>query len=206
MSGKISGNGAKTPAASAKAEKRQIRRAKIGYWAKMKGITQSPPRVRISEIAWSWVGAFIGIAAVAYANYNLITATDLVMVIGSFGATAVLLYGAIKSPLAQPRNCLGGHLISALIGVTCYKLFHTHMWLASAFAVATAIAAMHATKTLHPPGGATALIAVIGSNKIHNLGYLYAVVPVGLGAIIMLVVALLVNNIPSSRRYPEFWI
>lgn len=199
MRDKISGNVPKTPAAFAKAEK-------TGYWAKMKGITQSPPRVRIAEIAWSWIGAFIGIATVAYANHNLLDETDLVMVIGSFGATAVLVYGAIKSPLAQPRNCLGGHLISALIGVTCYKLFHNHMWLASALAVATAIAAMHATKTLHPPGGATALIAVIGSNKIHNLGYLYAVIPVGLGALIMLVVALLVNNIPSSRRYPEFWI
>jgi CBS-domain-containing membrane protein len=65
---------------------------------------------------------------------------------------------------------------------------------------------MHATKTLHPPGGATALIAVIGSEKIHNLGYFYAFIPVGGGALIMLIVALLVNNIPKSRRYPEFWL
>jgi len=65
---------------------------------------------------------------------------------------------------------------------------------------------MHATKTLHPPGGATALIAVIGSNKIHNLGYLYAFIPVGLGALIMLLVALLVNNVTKTRKYPEFWI
>jgi len=79
------------------------------------------------------------------------------------------------------------------------------MWVASSVAVATAIAVMHATKTLHPPGGATSLIAVIGSEKIHNLGYLYAIIPAGLGAIIMLIVALLVNNIPKSRRYPEFW-
>lgn len=80
------------------------------------------------------------------------------------------------------------------------------MWIASSIAVATAIAAMHATKTLHPPGGATALIAVIGSEKIHNLGYIYAIMPAGIGAVIMLVVALLVNNIPKSRQYPEFWI
>jgi CBS-domain-containing membrane protein len=80
------------------------------------------------------------------------------------------------------------------------------MWLAGAVAVATAIAFMHATKTLHPPGGATALIAVIGSEKIHDLGYLYAVIPAGLGAVIMLIIALLVNNIPRTRRYPEFWV
>jgi CBS-domain-containing membrane protein len=64
---------------------------------------------------------------------------------------------------------------------------------------------MHLTKTLHPPGGATALIAVIGSEKIYALGYLYAIFPAGAGACIMLVVALLVNNIPKTRRYPEFW-
>jgi CBS-domain-containing membrane protein len=79
------------------------------------------------------------------------------------------------------------------------------MWLASAVAVAKAIAVMHLTKTLHPPGGASALIAVIGSDQIHALGYLYALVPAGSGAIIMLIVALVVNNIPKSRYYPEFW-
>ena len=177
-----------------------------GYFSKMKGTAKSPPGVGFSEIAWSWLGAFLGIAAVSYINYNVIENTDLVMVIGSFGASAVLIYGAVKSPLAQPRNLMGGHIISALIGVTCYRLFPSQMWLAASLAVATAIAVMHATKTLHPPGGATALIAVIGSNKIHALGYLYAVLPVGLGAFIMLIVALLINNIPKNRRYPDFWI
>ena len=177
-----------------------------GYFSKMKGITKSPPRVSLPEIVWSWIGAFLGIAAVSYINYNIIEDTDLVMVIGSFGASAVLIYGAVKSPLAQPRNLIGGHIISAVIGVTCYKMFPSQLWLASSLAVATAIAVMHVTKTLHPPGGATALIAVIGGTKIHNLGYLYAIIPVGLGAIIMLVVALLVNNIPKSRRYPDFWV
>ena len=92
--------------------------------------------------------------------------------------------------MAQPRNLMGGHIISAIIGVATYKIFHNHMWLAASVAVATAIAAMHATKTLHPPGGATSLIAVIGSQKIHNLGFLYVVIPAGLGAAIMLAVAL----------------
>ena len=172
----------------------------------MKGTTKSPPMVSFSEIGWSWIGAFLGIAAVAYINFNIIEGTDLVMVIGSFGASAVLIYGAVKSPLAQPRNLIGGHIISAVVGVTCYKVFPSQMWLASSLAVATAIAIMHATKTLHPPGGATALIAVIGSNKIHSLGDLYAIIPAGLGAVIMLVVALLVNNIPKGRRYPDFWV
>lgn len=176
------------------------------YIKKMKGTTQSPPAVSFSEIIWSWIGAFLGIALVALINYNIFNETDLVMIIGSFGASAVLIYGAIRSPLAQPRNLIGGHVISAVIGVTTYNLLNSHMWLASSIAVATAIAVMHATKTLHPPGGATALIAVIGSQEIHNLGYFYAIIPAGMGAMIMLVVALLINNIPKSRSYPEFWI
>ena len=172
----------------------------------MKGTTKSPPAVGLSEIIWSWIGSFLGIAAVAALNYRLVDKTDLVMIIGSFGASAVLIYGAIRSPLAQPRNLIGGHLISAAIGVTTYKLLPTPLWLASPIAVATAIGVMHATKTLHPPGGATALIAVIGSQKIHDLGYLYVLMPAGVGPFIMLAVALLVNNIPRNRRYPEFWL
>jgi len=176
------------------------------YFRKMKGTTTSPPRVSVVEIAWSWVGAFLGIAAVAYLHYGWVGRTDLVMIIGSFGASAVLAYGAIRSPLAQPRNLVGGHVISAAIGVTFFQLLGASPWLAAAVAVATAIAAMHATKTLHPPGGATALIAVIGSDRIHALGFLYVLVPVAAGALVMLLVALIVNNIPASRRYPEFWV
>jgi CBS-domain-containing membrane protein len=176
------------------------------YLNKMRGSSKSPPMVSLFEIIWSWVGAFLGIAAVAYIHYHILEKTDMIMVIGSFGASAVLIYGAIKSPLAQPRNLIGGHVFSAIIGVTSYQLLHSSMWLAGAVAVATAIAFMHATKTLHPPGGATALIAVIGSEKIHDLGYLYAVIPAGLGAVIMLIIALMVNNIPRTRRYPEFWV
>lgn len=175
------------------------------YLSKMKGGSQSPPRVSLSEMAWSWIGAFLGIAPVALLNDTLFSQGDLVFIIGSFGASAVLIYGAVRSPLAQPRNLVGGHLVSAVIGVISYKLFYPYPWLASSLAVATAIVVMHATRTLHPPGGATALIAVIGSEKIHELGFLYVFVPVGAGVMIMLLVALIINNLAKSRRYPEFW-
>ncbi|MBU0680790.1 MAG: HPP family protein [Proteobacteria bacterium] len=177
-----------------------------GYFRKMKGVTKSPPMVSPAEIVWSWIGAFLGIAAVAGIHYHLLGETALIMVIGSFGASAVLIYGSLKSPFAQPRNLIGGHVISAVIGVACYQIFTPFMLLAAAVAVATAIAAMHATKTLHPPGGATALIAVIGGDQITQLGYLYAVIPVGSGALIMLLIALIVNNIPRTRSYPKFWV
>ncbi len=176
------------------------------YFGKMTGLTQSPPRVSGAEVFWSWLGSFLGIAAVAYLNDGWLEATDLVLIIGSFGASAVLIYGAIKSPLAQPRHLIGGHILSALIGVTAWKLLFFQPWLAAALAVSVAIAVMHLTKTLHPPGGATALIAVIGGPKIHQMGYLYVLMPVAAGALIMLAVALLVNNLAAARRYPEYWI
>lgn len=178
----------------------------MSYFSKMKGTTKSPPGVSLREIALSWLGAFIGMAAVALVESQMLQGADLVLMFGPFGASAVLVYGAIKSPLAQPRNLVGGHIISAVIGVAAFKIFQGQPALAAATAVATAIAVMHATKTLHPPGGATALIAVIGGEKVHSLGFLYAVTPVGAGALILLIVALLFNNIPKTRKYPQFWL
>jgi CBS-domain-containing membrane protein len=176
------------------------------YFEKMKGTTKSPPRVSAVEIIWSWIGGFLGIGFISFMNYHVFEKVDVLMIVGSFGASAVLIYGAIKSPLAQPRNLVGGHIFSALVGVASQQLFHPYLWLAAGLAVATAIAVMHWTKTLHPPGGATALIAVIGGEKIHNLGFMYALFPVGGGVLIMLIIALLVNNIPKNRKYPEFWV
>lgn len=176
------------------------------YWRKMRGTTRgSPPRVSNEEILLSWLGAFVAIGALGGLGQTFLEGADLGLMIGSFGASAVLLFGAVRSPLAQPRNLMGGHLLSALIGVVCWKCFYFAPWLAAALAVASAIAVMHATRTLHPPGGATALIAVIGSSEIHSLGFWYVLVPATLGPLIMLVIALLVNNLPRSRRYPEIW-
>ena len=177
----------------------------MNYLHKMKGSGQSPPKVGLLEVFWSWVGSFLGIATVSLIHYKLLDQTSLMMIIGSFGASAVLIYGAIRSPLAQPRNLLGGHILSAIIGVTAFQWLGAEPWLAAAVAVSTSIAVMHLTKTLHPPGGATALIAVIGSGTVHNLGYLYVLMPAALGAGVMLIIALIVNNIPKSRKYPEFW-
>jgi CBS-domain-containing membrane protein len=177
-----------------------------GYFKKMRGTPQgSPPRVGNTEILWSWIGGFLGIAAIAWVGRLVFEGLDLTLMIGSFGASAVLVFGAVRSPLAQPRNVIGGHALSALVGVAAWKLLQADPWLAQAVAVATAIALMHATRTLHPPGGATALIAVIGSAEIHRLGFLYVLVPATVGPLILVAVGLLVNNIPASRRYPEFW-
>lgn len=178
----------------------------MNYFAKMRGTTKSPPRVSSSEVLWSFLGAFLGISAVGYINYHVLDGGGNVLMFGPFGASAILIYGAIKSPLAQPRNLICGHILAALIGVASYKVLHPHLWLAASMSVALAVAVMHYTKTLHPPAGATALIAVIGDEKIHSLGFSYAVLPVGAGLIVMLIIALIFNNIPRNRRYPEFWV
>jgi CBS-domain-containing membrane protein len=175
------------------------------YFSKMKGGAKSPSGVGLSEILWACLGSVIGIGICGYLSAKYFEPRDLTLIIASFGASAVLVYAAIKSPFAQPRSLVGGHIISGLVGVACYQLFGETLWLAAALAGSLAVAAMLITKTLHPPGGATALIAVIGGEEIHDLGFLYAFIPAGAGAVILLVVALLVNNLSKNRRYPEYW-
>ncbi len=170
------------------------------------GQGKSPPRATVCDMFWSWLGSFLGIASVGVLNYTILAESDALLLIGSFGASAVLIFGAVSGPLSQPRNLLGGHFISAMVGVTMLQVFSGTLWLAAALAVSVSIVLMHLTRTLHPPGGATALIAVIGSSKIHALGYMYAIIPVTAGACVMLLVALIVNNIPAKRQYPKFWL
>jgi CBS-domain-containing membrane protein len=176
-----------------------------GYWAKMRGTSISPPRVDALEILFSGLGGFLGLGLVALLEAQFLQESDLLLLIAPFGASAVLIYGAVKSPLAQPRNLVGGHLLSAAVGVTALKLLGPQPGLAAAVAVSVSIMLMHATRTLHPPGGATALVAILGGPKIQNLGYLFVLMPVGAGVLLLLVVALLFNNLLPRRRYPEFW-
>lgn len=158
--------------------------------------------VDFREHFWSFLGAFIGIGLIAYIQSLQFPPLENVFLIGSFGASAVLVYGAIQSPLAQPRNLIGGHVVSAIVGVTVAKVMPDVIWLTAPLAVATSIVAMQITRSLHPPGGATALIAVSGGTKIAELGYLYVITPVFSGALILLLVALIFNNITKKRHYP----
>ncbi|OOQ61479.1 HPP family protein [Mucilaginibacter pedocola] len=158
--------------------------------------------VNTTEKFWSFLGSVIGIGLIAFIQDKLLTTNDNVFLIGSFGASCVLVYGIIESPLAQPRNLVGGHVVSAIIGVTVFKLCPDVIWLTAPLAVSLSIIGMQYTKTLHPPGGATALIAVSGSAKIKALGYFYVLYPVLAGVTILLIVALVFNNLTSKRSYP----
>lgn len=158
--------------------------------------------VDYKELFWSFIGSFFGIGIIACIQSFYFSDMENLFLIGSFGATSVLLYGAIQSPLAQPRNLIGGHTVSAIIGVTVMQLFPDTLWIAAPLAVSLSIITMQFTKTLHPPGGATALIAVTGSNDIHSLGYVYVLFPVLSGAAILLMIALIFNNMTPQRKYP----
>lgn len=188
-----------------KKKQKKIRSLKC-IWLKLVRSLHTKPghtkRVAWHEVLYSWAFSFLGIAALGLSH---VVDPIHIFTIGSFGASAVLIYGAPRSPLAQPRNLVGGHVISALIGVAIYRLVPDPIWLSAALSVSLAIAAMHITKTLHPPGGATALIAIIGGNKIHALGFSYAIMPVCVGACLMLIVAWVANNSVKGRRYPLYW-
>jgi len=176
------------------------------YFDKMKGGKRCPPRAPATEIFASWLGGFLGIALIGLlGNWLQFKDSTLIFYIGSFGATAVLVFGIPLSPYAQPRNMIGGQIIAASVGVAVFQLMPSPVYFSAALAVSLTIALMHLSRMLHPPAGATALIAVIGSDQIHQLGFIYVLSPVLLGAIILLVVALFINNIPSTRRYPQFW-
>jgi CBS-domain-containing membrane protein len=162
-------------------------------------------KIKLGDVFWAWLGAALGIGTTAFLSAQFFEPRDSIFLLGSFGASAVLVYGAIVSPLAQPRNLIGGHLMSATIGVAVFQLLGDH-FVAAGLAVSLAMAAMTVTDTLHPPGGATALIAVVGGETIHDLGFLYTLMPAGLGALLLLIIALFVNNIPKTRRYPVYWV
>jgi hypothetical protein len=123
------------------------------------------------------------------------------------GAAAVLEFYAIESPLAQPRNAVLGQVLAALVGVGVAKLFQLSdrfdeiRWLGGALACASATAVMALTKTVHPPAGATALLAVVDRDVAHLGWYLLPVMLLGSG--LMLAVALLLNNV--ERQFPVYW-
>jgi CBS-domain-containing membrane protein len=150
----------------------------------------------------TFIGAFTGMSLVAW--LETLYPSGWMLTLGSFGATAVLLYAIPGSALAQPRNLFGGHLVSAIAGIFVYHFITPELFPAAPLAVALAIALMQRTRTLHPPGGATALIAVIGPQSVHDLGWGY-LVPVMAGVTLLFLAALLVHNINERGSYPHHW-
>ena len=166
------------------------------FITKIGGSSSYQPRFSISQILFSYLGSFLGIAALAYlsivSNYPLIAAP--------FGAAAVLVFAVPNSPLAQPRNLIFGNMIGGIVSLLMVYLFGSEPWV-MALSVATAIKVMQLTKTLHPPGGAVALVGVMSE---ADLNFLFT--PVLLGSIILLLCTLVFNNLMPNRSYPNHWL
>ena len=149
----------------------------------------------------SGLGGFTAILLILVISSRFVTGTDAALIVASMGASAVLLFAAPHGALGQPWNVIGGHLVSAVIGVSCAR-YIPGVTLAAAASVGLAIGAMHYLRCIHPPGGATALTAVVGGTSIQALGYQYILTPVLLNVAVILTVAVLFNALFRWRRYP----
>lgn len=172
---------------------------------KMKGVSKAPPVAGRADVIIAFVGSFLALGLIGLLHQFSLDGAGPPLLMAPFGASAVLVFGAFKSPLAQPRNVIGGHILAALVGVSVYQLVGDNQLLAVSLAVPSAIALMHVSNTLHPPGGATAFVTAAGGQAVHELGYWYALTPCAAGSIMMVLIALVVNNMHKNHRYPQFW-
>lgn len=126
---------------------------------------------------------------------------DLPLIVAPLGASAVLIFAVRASPLAQPWPVLGGNTLSALVGVAAFKAIPDQA-IAAGIAVGGAILLMSLCRCLHPPGGAAALTAVIGSEAIHASGYAFAFAPVALNSIALVTLGMLFHRM-TGHSYPH---
>jgi len=157
--------------------------------------------ISAAEKVVSALGSFISISLVSFISFQFTDAIGAALIAPSMGATAVLLFAVPHGRLSQPWPLFAGNLVSACVGVTCY-IFVPNVFLAAGLAVGLAVGLMHLLKCIHPPGGATAIAAVIGGTAINDLGYQFVITPILLNVIIIFTVAVVFNSIFPWRRYP----
>ena len=156
---------------------------------------------RHQEKIISAVGGFAGIFFILQITQAYVGNTAGALIVASMGASAVLLFAVPHGPLSQPWPLIGGHVLSAIIGVSC-RLLIPDMLLAASIAVGLSIGLMYYLRCIHPPGGASALAAVVSGPEVEALGYMFVLTPVLINALVILLVAVLVNYPFAWRRYP----
>jgi CBS domain-containing membrane protein len=149
----------------------------------------------------SGLGGFTGILLILVVTRHFVGAGNAGLIVASLGASAVLLFAVPHGPLSQPWALGCGHVVSAAIGVSCYLLI-PDLFVAAAVATGLAITAMYYLRCIHPPGGATALTAVVGGSGVHTLGYQYLLTPVLINVAVIFAVAMVFNYLFPWRRYP----
>jgi len=148
------------------------------------------------------LGALVGIAATAFlwswAGWGI---AGLPLLAGPVGASAVLLFALPASPMAQPWPIIGGSTISAIVGVAVAHLIGSPV-IAAGVAVALAILAMSMLRCLHPPGGAVALLAVVGGPAISAAGYRWAFMPIAANEVVLVMAGWCFHRF-SGHSYPH---
>ncbi|MBS1155100.1 MAG: hypothetical protein H6R07_1024 [Proteobacteria bacterium] len=162
---------------------------------KGEGSAASVPMPSWKEVALAWLGGVLAVAAIAQVENGL----SLPLILGSFGASCVLVFGFPNLPFSQPRNVVVGHFLSSLIGLSFLALFGPQWW-SLALAVGTAIATMMLTRTVHPPAGSNPVIVFLAQPAWSFLWF-----PTLTGALLLVLVALLYNNLTRSTAYPKYW-
>lgn len=165
------------------------------YISKFKTREKSPKRSSVHFSLYSAIGGAIAIASVALLTHF----TKSPFLMAPFGATCVLAFGVPNSPLAQPRNIIGGHMISTLVGFLCFYLFENE-WYSLAIGVGLSIAIMQLTATTHPPAGADPIVVILGAENFS-----FVLNPVLSGAIVITIIAVVFNNLHKDRKYPIYW-
>jgi CBS-domain-containing membrane protein len=167
------------------------------YFQKFRGEHASlAGKANIKEITFAWGGGFIAIALIGFLTQSLAHP----LILGSFGASCVLLFGFPKSPFSQPRNVIAGHFLSTLIGLLFFHIIGD-MWWSMALALATALAVMLATNTVHPPAGSNPIIVFL-----LGAPWTFLITPTLIGAVILVIVALFYLNLKKSLVYPSYWV
>lgn len=148
------------------------------------------------------LGALLGICLTGLlCTYMFGDTPQLPLIVAPMGASAVLLFAVPSSPLAQPWPIVGGNTIAALVGITVTRLVHDPM-IATGLAVSLAILAMSLTRSLHPPGGAAALTAVIGGSAVSQAGFLFPFLPVAINSLILVALGIGFHRM-AGRQYPH---
>lgn len=142
-------------------------------------------------------GGFLAIAGLVGFGRHFFGSAPEAFIVLSMGATTFLLFVVPLGKLSQLWPVVGGHMLSALVGVTCHKLIPD-----TTLAAGCAVLGMRLLGCLHPPGGSTALIAVLAGSKVSDLGYSFAIWPVGLNALAIVLFAVAFNFWFPWRRYP----
>lgn len=175
----------------------------ISYWLRELSLTlgvEQNTTSHIEKIASS-LGGLLGIAVIYLLSLRLDSSVSSVLIVASMGASAVLVFAVPHGALSQPWPVMGGHIISATIGVMCFQSFNNPI-IASSAAVGFAILFMYYLRCLHPPGGATALLAVIGGEPIHSMGFSFVIDPIFTNVSILLMSAVAFNFLLKRRSYP----